>query len=238
MRRVIHLVICGAAVLLPAVASADGFEVRAGAFFPNTGKRTSADCKTGCNLFGDLEELFGVAKKDGWAGATGGIEFNKSVASTVELGLHIDGYSRRRWTHYVGNEVPRGLEQKMDYTFVPIGVSVRLIPTGKRSAVAPYVAAGIDMVIWDFREHGDFYDFTSGDVNHARLKASGVTPGLHVAAGVRVPLSYDFALTGEARYLWTSKVAMGGDFVNGDGQSIYDIQPGGVSATLGLNMRF
>jgi len=231
MRRVLHLIVFGVAAILPATALADGVELRAGAMFPGTGKATASDCQSGCNLFTDLDTLFG-ASKGGWAGATGGIEVSRRIAPGVEVGVHIDGYGTRRHTHYASPDAPRDLRQMLDLTYAPIGLSLRLMPPGAHAAITPYVAAGPDLVVWQYREHGGYFDFGAKEDFDAEYEASGVTPGLHVAAGVRVPLSYDFALTTEVRYLWTKKVAMGGDF------EAYDIQPGGVSATFGLRLRF
>jgi hypothetical protein len=126
----------------------------------------------------------------------------------------------------------------MEYSFVPIGLSARLLPVAKRGQLAPYVAAGVDLVVWQFREHGDYFDFESRNPFFDRYRASGATSGLHVAAGLRIPLSYDFALTSEVRYLWTHKVTVGDDYLDQEGKGVYDIQPGGLSATLGLNLRF
>jgi hypothetical protein len=231
MRRVLHLIVFGVAVILPATAQADGVELRAGAMFPSTGTATASDCQSGCNLFADLETLFG-ASKSGWVGATGGVEFSRRIVPGVELGVHIDGYDTRRHTHYASSQAPPDLRQTLDLSYVPIGVSVRLMPRRTRMGITPYVAAGPDIVVWQYKEHGGYYDFQNQAPFDDAYEASGVTPGLHVAAGVRVPLSYDVAFTTEVRYLWTSKVGMGGDF------AAYDIQPGGVSATFGLRLHF
>ena len=231
MRRVLGLVVMGASVLLPTAALADGLEVRLGAFFPTTGAATSATCQQGCNLFGDLNELFG-ASKDGWAGPTGGVEYARSVTPNVEFAVHADGYGRRRITWYASSEAPSDLEQELELVYAPIGVTVRLLPSGRDAAVVPYVAGGVDLVIWSYRERGDYYNFDTGRSFYDEFEASGTAPGVHAAVGVRLPISYDFSLTSEVRYLWTKKVAMGGDY------AAYDIRPGGVSATIGVNLRF
>lgn len=228
MRRALHLIVFGVAALLPSTVLASSIELRAGAFFPSTGTATPSDCQSGCNLFRDLNQLFG-ANTGGWAGATGGFEFSQRLARGLELGVHMDGYSRRRNMHYVSSAAPGDLRQTLELSYAPIGVSLRLMPAGRHTVVKPYVAAGPDLVLWQYKEHGDYFDFG---------ESSGVTPGFHVAAGLLVPLSYDFAFTTEVRYLWAAKVHMDGDFVNDNGESIYDIQPGGVSATVGLRMRF
>jgi hypothetical protein len=234
MRRVIHLMVFGLAAILPSVAFADGLEVRAGAMFPVTGKATGTDCQSGCNLFADLDELFG-ATRSGWAGPVAGIEVSRRVSGNVELGIHIDGYGRKRYGHYRSDKAPRDLEQTLQLSYVPIGLSLRLLPAGAHAKVSPYLSAGPDIVIWQYQEHGDYFDFDTRKPFYDEFEAKGATPGLHVAAGLRLPITYDFALTSEVRYLWTAKVAMGG---HDEPYEPYDIQPGGVSATFGVMLRF
>ena len=234
MRRVLHLIVFGVAAIVPSAALAGGIELRAGAMFPATGGANASDCQRGCNLFADLDELFG-ASKNGWVGGTAGFELSQRVAPGIELGVHMDGYSRTRHTHYASSEAPRDLRQTLELSYVPIGVSLRLMPSGRRMAVKPYVAVGPDLVLWQYKEHGGYYDFVTQEPFDDRFEASGATFGAHVAAGVRVPITYDFALTGEERYLGADKVHM--DSENGD-FGAYDIRPSGVSATVGLRLRF
>jgi hypothetical protein len=237
MRRACFLLAFALVAALPAAAFADGFEVRLGAFFPSTGAATDPDnCTTGCNIFQDTEALFG-ATKAGWTGPFGGIEYSRRVAPHVEIGLHIDGYGRKRETQYrdyTWQDDDSPIRQTLQVSAVPIGLSVRLLPTKSRAGFVPYVTAGADIIIWDYREKGDFIDFgTPGlDVNYDEFKSSGATPGLHVAAGFRAPISYDLSLTAEARYLFAKKTDMGGDF------SAYSIDLSGASATVGLLVRF
>jgi hypothetical protein len=234
MRRVFFLLAVALAAGLPTAAFADGLEIRLGAFFPSTGAGTGESCQTECNIFEDANALFG-ATKSGWTGPFGGIEYSRRVSPHVELGLHIDGYGRRRDTSYVDytwEDDDSEIEQRLQVSAVPVGMSLRWFPTDTRRGIAPYLTVGADLVIWDYREEGDFIDFDTMDINSAEFQSSGVTPGLHVAAGFRAPLGYDFALTGEARYLLAKKADMGGDF------RAYSIDLSGASATIGLLLRF
>jgi hypothetical protein len=234
MRRVFFLLAIALAAGLPTAAFADGLEVRVGAFFPGTGKATDENCQTECNIFQDAKALFG-ATKSGWTGPFGGIEYSRRVSPHVELGLHVDGYGRRRETSYVDytwEDDDSEIEQSLQVSAVPVGMSLRWFPTDTRRGIAPYLTVGADLVIWDYREEGDFIDFDTMDIGYDEFQSSGVTPGLHVAAGFRAPLGYDFALTGEARYLLAKKADMGGDF------RVYSIDLSGASATIGLLLRF
>ena len=234
MRRVFFLLAIALATVLPTAALADGLEVRLGAFFPSTGAATAPDCEMQCNIFQDAAELFG-ATKSGWTGPFGGIEYSRRVSPHVELGLHVDGYGRKRNTSYVDytwDDNDAEIEQTLQVSAVPVGMSLRWFPTDSRRGIAPYLTVGADIVIWDYREKGDFIDFDTMDINYAEFRSSGATPALHAAAGFRAPLGYDFALTGEARYLFAKKADMGGDF------RVYSIDLSGASATVGLLVRF
>ncbi len=235
MRRLPFLLTLAFATALPAAAFADGLEIRFGAFFPTTGARTASDCSSQCNIFQDAETLFG-ASKSGWTAPYGGIEFGRQVSPYVEVGVHIDGFGRKRETAYRDYTWDDGsdIRQTLQVSAVPIGVSLRLFPAGTRGPVAPYVTVGGDAVIWDYRERGDFIDFDTPnlDINYDEFHSSGVAPAAHVAAGVRVPISYDFSVTAEARYLFVKKVDMEGDF------QVYSIDLSGPSATVGLHLRF
>jgi hypothetical protein len=235
MRRLLFLLTLAFAVGLPAAAFADGVEIRFGAYFPTTGAKTASDCASECNIFQDTEELFG-ASKSGWTAPFGGVEYSRRVSPNIEVGLHVDGFGRKRETAYRDYtwDDRADITQTLQVSAVPIGVSLRMFPAGTGAAVSPYLTVGADVVIWNYRERGDFIDFdTPGlDINYDEFSASGAAPGAHVAAGVRLPFSYDFSLTAEVRYLFVKKVDMGGDF------QPYSIDLSGPSATLGFHLRF
>jgi len=236
MRRLITaLAVTLVAAALPSTVAADGIEIRAGAFFPRAGTGHVEPCTSACDIFQDAAALY-TADKKGWTGATGGLEFDLRLSHNVELGFHVDGYTRKRDTHYLDYTHSDGseIQQTLELTEVPMGVSLRLLPLGARAPISPYVTVGADLVLWKYSEFGEFIDFSTAGkpIGTADFRADGVAPGAHVAAGVRVPLNYDFALTAEARYLWASQKDMGGDF------SAFKIDLTGASATVGLNVRF
>jgi hypothetical protein len=151
------------------------------------------------------------------------------VAPHLELGLHVDGYSRTIDTTY---REDRSIPQTLRMSIVPVGISLKLLALDQRASLQPYVVAGGDLVIWKYEAWGEFYqDAYSDYVDYAEFMSTGVTPGLHVAAGVRVPISYDFSVTAEGRYQWAES-DMGDDF-------LYNrIDLSGASVTVGFYMRF
>jgi hypothetical protein len=224
VKRPIAVIILGLLALPAATARAGSLDARVGAFFP----------RAESNLFDDDAELYTVENSD-WRGISGGIEYSGRLVPNVEFGLHLDGYGRTVHTSYRDfvRESGREITQSLKLNIVPLGLSVRLVPTSRRASFAPYVAAGVDLYYWRYEEFGDFVDFDDPDlpVIGDAFVSEGVAPGFHVAAGLRVPLNRDFSLTGEVRYN-IAKDDMGDDFRGNR------IDLGGVNATLGVHIRF
>ena len=219
-------------------AGAGGVDVRVGAFFPKGGE----------TLFQDLNDLYtpngsetrGVTGKD-FNGAFGGVEYNTVIAPNVELGVHLDGYGRSLDTSYRHYTRPSGdeIRQQLKLDVVPLGVTLRLVPTSRRARVAPYVGGGVDVVFYDYQEEGDFIDFfdSSHPILADRFHDNGATFGVHAVGGVRVYLNRDFALVAEGRYQWAKK-DMGHDFAPNESGLINRIDLSGASVLVGLHVRF
>jgi hypothetical protein len=92
---------------------------------------------------------------------------------------------------------------------------------------------GGDLVVYEYKEYGDFIDFFDPElpVIFDSFQSDGVTVGFHATAGLRFYVSDDFAVVGEARYLW-AKDDMDDDFRGNR------IDLGGIAATLGVHVRF
>src|SRR5215208_2736469 len=193
MRARAIIVGLGLMLVAPGNTFASGLELRIGGFGP----RGHSD------LFSDVDELYGVRRQD-FQGVTGGVEYSFNMTDHVELGLHLDGYGRTVDSTYRDFEREDGtpIFQELQLNVVPLGFSVRLLPAGRRARLSPYVAAGADVFFYKYEEQGEFIDFFSDDLDISTdaFVSEGAAPGFHVAAGLRVALSPDFDLTGEARY--------------------------------------
>ena len=224
----------------PVAGWASGLEVRIGGFFP----RGQSD------LFDDVNELYtresrrnectattcpGVDKDD-FAGVYGGAEYSFNVADHVEMGISVDGYSKRIPTFYGQFSRPNGddIFQELRLTVVPVGVSLRVLPLDRYATVQPYATIGADVFFYKYEEFGDFIDFFSKnlDISSDSFKSDGAAFGGHAAAGLRIPLGHDFAITAEGRYQFAQKKRMGDDF----DQNTLDLN--GASATVGIRLRF
>jgi hypothetical protein len=218
------LALCVVVSALPAAAAAGGLDVRLGALWP------SADSI----LFDDDEELYFVNDGD-WVGFTGGAEYSIKLVDNLEVGFHLDGYGKHVDTAYRGFEHEDGgdIRQTLELATVPLGVTLRLVPTGRRAKIAPFLGVGGDVVFYEYKEYGDFIDFFDDDlpVIFDSFQSDGVTVGVHATAGVRFYVSDDVAVVGEARYLWAED-DMDDDFRG------YRIDLGGIAATLGVHIRF
>jgi opacity protein-like surface antigen len=213
----------------PVAAHAGSLDLRVGGFFP----------RTDSNLFVDDADLYQEAdgdplKRKSWNGWTGGVQFNQRIHDLVELGFSVDYYGRTLDTSYRDFVTSDGREifQTLKLDIVPVGVQLRLGPT-RRGQLSPYVAGGVDLFFWQYEEVGDFVDFEdpANTIIADDFISDGVTPGFHVAGGVRVPVSDDFSITAEGRYQW-AKDDMGDDFAGNR------IDLSGASATVGINLRF
>jgi len=206
-------------------AEASGIELRMGASFPSAKS----------DLFRDTQELFGTEQSD-WIGFTGGIEFDASLSKHIELAVAVDGYGRRLETSYVDFVRPNGGEifQTLKLDNIPLSLSVRLLANNSRGSISPYVLFGGNAYFWQYREEGDFIDFQDPglDISYDSFESDGVAFGLHVGAGVRVPLGDDFSLTAEGRYHFADEVDMDDDF----NRNRIDLS--GFVVTVGGHLRF
>ena len=229
MRRAIAVVALGMLAVLPGTASAGNLDLRLGAFLP----------RTDSNLFVDDAALYvkdgnPLQKKD-WRGFAGGIGYNAKLAPNIELGVHLDGYGRTLHTSYRDfvTDSGREIQQSLKLEIVPLGVSLRIIPTSRHARFTPFVAGGADLFFYNYEEFGDFVDFDdpANPVISDAFKASGVAGGFHVGGGLGVAVTDDIRLVGEYRYL-IAKDDMGDDFRGNE------IDLSGSMITFGVNVRF
>jgi hypothetical protein len=235
------------AILLAGASSAlaGGVDVRIGGFFPRGGGVLWTD---DCDLYqfrGCSEvhpDQFAYRSYNGdLKGLFGGIEYNTAIANNLELGVHLDGYGRnvetsyRRYVREDGSEI----RQTLKVTMVPVGATLRFVPTGKRGRFAPYVGGGVDAIFYTYKEQGEFIDFfdPSQPILGDSFRSDGVALGVHVVGGLRVYLNHDVALVGEGRYQWGMD-EMGDDFAPNESGLVNKIDLSGASFVVGLHVRF
>jgi hypothetical protein len=239
-RAAAALVALGLVAASPASGWASGIELRLGGFFP----------RADANLFADVNELYtpdhradectvnfcpGVQRSD-WDGLYGGGEYSLNLSRHVELAFSVDGYGQEIHSSYRDSVRDDGseIQQTLQLTIVPVGVSFRFLPLDRRAAVQPYLTVGGDVFYYRYEEFGDFIDFfdDTRPISYDSFLSDGVIFGGHAAAGLRVPVGDDFAITGEVRYQLAGRKQMDDDF------SRNQIDISGTSATIGVRLRF
>jgi opacity protein-like surface antigen len=216
----------------PAAGWASGLELRIGGFFPHGESDLFADVN---ELYSPVGELRGVKPND-FDGVYGGAEYSFNVAEKVEMGISLDGYSNSNSTVYRDFTRPDGSEihQELKLSLIPLGVSLRFLPLSRRAPIQPYLTIGADAIFYQYEEFGDFIDFFSDnlDISSDHFESDGIAFGGHAAAGLRIPLGHDFAITAEGRYQFAQKKHMDDDF------NLNQLDLNGASATIGIRLRF
>jgi len=229
------------AVLMAPEAGAQGLDLRIGGLLPKMRDcRIPSDQPAEYTLFQDVCELYAV-DKGAFDGVYGGAEYSHVVARNVEASIHLDGYSKTVDTFYRDYTRPDGSDifQSLRLRTAPLGVSLRFVPTSKRVRFAPFVGGGVDAVFYQYEESGDFIDFFDPDLTiyGDHFIDDGVAFGLHAFGGLRLYLNRDFAIVGEARYLW-SATDMGDDFAPTEPGFKNRIDLSGWTWTVGVHVRF
>jgi outer membrane protein W len=157
----------------------------------------------------------------GYAGSKTPSEFRKYVGT--------DDLPIRQTTQFVRMPVTAGLK----FYLAPRGQEIGTL-AWVPARFAPYVGAGGGMVFYKFRQEGEFVDAQSAnlDIFRDELTSKDWAPMVNGLAGVDFALSPRWGVTTEAKYSW-AKAEMGGDYLN-----FGRIDLSGLSATMGLHVRF
>jgi hypothetical protein len=237
-RATLSLTLIAGLVAAAGSASAGGLDVRIGGFFPRGNDTLFADLNSLYTPDGDQNH--GVRARD-FRGVFGGIEYNTLIVPHLELGVHLDAYGKTLETSYRDYTRDEDVEirQRLKLSIVPLGATLRVIPTGKNSPVAPYLGVGIDAIFYSYKEYGDLIDFFDPELTiyDDEIQATGAALGVHAVAGLRVYLNRDVAIVGEGRYQWAKK-DMGDDFAPNEPGLVNRIDLSGASFTVGLHIKF
>jgi opacity protein-like surface antigen len=225
-------------------AGADGIDLRIGGLFPRGHETLFQDLNA---LYGPNEDPAQGVKPADFRGVYGGIEYNRVLLDNVELAIHLDGYGRTVESSYRDYTWDDGTEirQSLKLTMVPLGVSLRFVPTGKRTKIAPFIGGGVDAIFYKYEERGDFVCFppASGtcrfdyDVVPDAFVSESTAFGYHVLGGLRVYINHDFAVVAEGRYQW-AKDDMGDDFTPNEPGLVNTLDLSGWTFTVGAHVRF
>lgn len=163
--------------------------------------------------------------------ATIGAEYLFGVSDYIEVGVGIGYYQRTVDSIYefVTHPDESELEQELKLRVVPITGTVRVVPTGRDSAIQPYAGVGIAALNWRYSEVGDFVDPVDFTIFRASFEADGTEIGPVFLGGVRF-VGDSFVVGGEVRYHSAEGDLPEDDFL---GQSI-DLGGTTFQATFGV----
>jgi hypothetical protein len=221
-----------AALSLPATASAQqSFSLYVGGFFPRSlDARSDNDVLLENQFNGDYALLFDL---DEFHGATIGAEWLAAIGDRVEAGFGVGYYGQAVDSEYASFEEDDGtlIEQDLRLRVAPLSATVRLVPTGRDSAIQPYFGAGIAVFAWRYSETGEFIDTFDDSVFTDRFVGSGATVGPVLLGGLRFPVGA-WDIGGELRYQRAEGELPEDEFL-GD-----TIDLGGMNYLVTFNLRF
>jgi len=152
------------------------------------------------NLYADPPFALGYWVSD-FNNITVGAEWLIPLGNFLEVGAGVNYYSETvpSWYPDLANTNGSDITQSLRLQTVPVTGTLRLVMTGRRAAVQPYVGAGVAIVPWSYSETGDFVD-SNLDIFRWEYKDSGTAVGAVIFGGLRVALNRKVALGTEFRY--------------------------------------
>ena len=213
MRRTVLVptLLVAALAAAPPIAAADTlFGGTFGGFIPRgEDGRTSGDV---------LNETFGfrngfrtlwddVGDKDPiqlFTGPSIGGEVLFGLGDFLEAGVGVSYYTKTRDSFYTDFTDLDGtdIEQSTRLRIVPLSVTVRAFPIGRTTPIQPYVGGGVNFYRWQYREDGEFIDFSDDSlpVFEDTFTDNGTAVGATILGGVRVPIGRVMNVGGEVRW--------------------------------------
>jgi opacity protein-like surface antigen len=168
---------------------------------------------------------------------TFGGEYLFRATDFIEAGVSLSYYGKTVHTFYsdLVNTDGSEIEQRLTLKIVPVTATVRFLPLGHDTPVEPYVGGGIGFFRWNYREIGDFVDFTdNNNIFTNDYRAEGTAVGPVLVAGVRFPIGDVISAGGEVR--WQHALGDTGGIDQGFLGDKIDL--GGTTANFTIHFRF
>jgi hypothetical protein len=243
MRHLVASALLIAAAALPVRAQATGNGYMFGApdarFSIHAGYSRAG---AGGDLFNEVTTNLSLNKSD-FSGPSIGGEVAFTLSPRLDLAFQVDYAGVTKGSDYRNffDNNQRPIEQTTTFRRVPVTANLRayLVPRGREigklawipSSVVPWVGAGGGLMWYQYRQEGDFIDFSNMNVYRDRFNSDGWTPTLQGMGGIDVNLSTRLAFTADLRYNW-ARANLSRDFV---GYNKIDLS--GVSTALGFTVR-
>ncbi len=249
-----HLILIAAVLIaLPALGFSDTFSFRVGYFFPRADNSKGSLWKT------QFENL--TLTRTDYQATIFGISYEHSFNPYLSVEVGADTYSKTKsgfYNDWVGYSLTDGdfafpvsefqgsfsLIQTFSVSILPIQVSLKVTPLGRRGGFIPYFGGGAALNIWSVRIYGDMVDFSDprphypvGDVTiypvyivDAR-DSTKLNVSYQAFAGVMIPVGVRMTIDGGFKYI----------IGKGTLKKIQDFKPmdfDGFEITLGINYWF
>jgi hypothetical protein len=246
----------------PSLVFSDSFIFRMGYFMPKAlnSLSTSPD-----SLWAIEFDQMSFLRKD-FRGPMYGFGYEYFLTKQFSLLLTVDFFNRDKSAYYldwVGYAFDEGDfafpyefydgEFGVGHTFsvsvIPLQLSVKLSPLGRRNRFVPYVGGGVGLYFWRAYIRGEIVDFSDpwvyddpvlGEVDiypvvFTDARETGRTSlGYHAFGGIQIPIGYRLTLDAEARYnMVKGKWKAGSVFVDFD-----DFDLGGLVISAGFSYWF
>jgi hypothetical protein len=174
---------------------------------------------------------------DDFSGPVVGAEWLIPLGGFVEAGAGL-GFSRRSvssvYSDFVDSDGTE-IDQDLRLRLIPIAFTMRLLPTGQRAPVQPYVGGGLGIVSWRYSESGEFVDTLNRNaIFRDQYVDSGAATGPVVLGGIRFA-GDAFAAGFEVRYQ-RADAELDGGFTRLNEDLIIDV--GGWSYLFTAGWRF
>jgi opacity protein-like surface antigen len=242
------LLVVAALIVLPTLGFSDTFSVQLGYFFPSAAS----------DLWRTEFQNLSFYKSD-FQSAVFGVSYEHFINPYVSLVLGVDTYSKTRsgfYNDWVGYTLDQGdfafpasqfngdysLLQTFSVSILPIQLSAKITPMGRRGAFIPYFGGGVGMYIWNVRMLGDMVDFSDPyvvtDPQHGNVQVypvdsvdvredNRITIGWQAFAGVMVPVGRRMTVAGEFKYNYAK-----GNMENFQGFDDFDLRSFQISLAL------
>jgi hypothetical protein len=240
-------------LLFPCLGFSDSASVRLGYFIP----RAQSD-------LWQIEFENMTFTKSNFQTAVLGFSYEHFLTRELSLVIGFDSYSkieRGDYRDYVGISFTDGdfafpsvyqedfiISHQLSVSILPIQVSLKLTPFGRKSSFIPYIGGGVSMYIFSVKLQGDMVDFSVddliyedpdyGSVNYYPVYLADARAetrfafGFQGFAGFMIPLASRIAIEAEFKYSY-GKGSLGRDF---EGFGKFDLSAYQIS--LGVNYWF
>jgi len=247
-------------ILAPALAYSNAFSLRGGYFFPRA--LNGIDYK---DSLWTIEFDNMTFKKADFTNSILGFSYEFFLTRELSLVFSLDSYDKVKAGNYkdwVGYETDSGdfafpqkyydgdfaVSHSFSFSLLPIQVSIKILPLGRRNKIIPYLGGGAGVYIWGVRLRGDMVDFSEeyvyddpdlGEVSVYKIlptqadETTRFSFGGHWFAGLQIPIANRLTLEAEFKQHFVKKGKFTDAFKGFD-----DFDLSGFQVTAGINYWF